>query len=325
MPNPSDPRHVYVGSVENPDVPGTTFDVYQLYDGAPGQNRVLEWKVNANDLSGNLIPGTLRDLGPPSSASVAQAPAPVTPPAPVTVPAPTPATPPPAPVVTPPPPAPASSGSFNAPVSQGTGTGTASGVVGGPVKGDPAHVYVGRNATGDAWQLIDAGGNVIEWYVPAGGDSRGPIIPGTTRNLGVPSNMTVAGNPATNSTPSTSPGASGTYNAPPPPTVVSNVQVGPISDPRHVYVSRDQNGDRWRVVDEGGKVVEWYTLPGAASGNVIPGSQRYTGATGTFTGTATTSTTPPTGAPATPAPAGAAAPGISLAVVAGVVLQLLNR
>jgi hypothetical protein len=323
MPNLSDSRHVYVGSIENPEVPGTTFDVYQIYDASA--NRVLEWKVNSDDLSGNVVNGSMRDIGPPSRYSVAQAPAPAasaTPPPSPTLPAPTPATPPPAPpdASTLPPAAPSS---FNAPVSQGTGTGTPSGVVGGPLKGDPSHVYVGRNSVGDAWQLIDAGGNVIEWYVPAGGDSRGPIIAGTTRNLGAPSQMTVAKGPATPSA-STGSGSSGSYNAPPPPASVSNVRVGPISDPRHTYVSRDENGDRWRVVDEGGNVVEWYTLPGAASGNVIAGTQRYTGAAGTPTGSATTSTTPPSGAPNTPAPAGAAAPGISLAVIAGLAIQLLK-
>jgi hypothetical protein len=58
----SDPRHKYVGR----DARG---DVWQLFDGV----NVVEWAVKIGDQSGAVINSSLRNLGPPSANTVAQA------------------------------------------------------------------------------------------------------------------------------------------------------------------------------------------------------------------------------------------------------------
>ena len=163
-----DARHKYVGT----DNRG---DVYQLYD--PAGDRVLEWAVAVNDDSRNVISGSLRDLGAPSSMTTAQRSdytAPTT----------------------------NNSNPSNAPgnatpgaVQTNQNTQTTAGA-GQPRQSDARHKYVGRLPGGnDVWQLFD-GVNVIEWQVK-GGDESGNIISGTARNLGAPSSMTVAQNDGT--------------------------------------------------------------------------------------------------------------------------------
>lgn len=163
-----DARHKYVGT----DGRG---DVYQVYD--PAGDRVLEWAVAVNDDSRNVIAGSLRDLGAPSSATTAQRSdytAPTT----------------------------NNSNPSNAPgnatpgaVRTNQNTQTTAGA-GQPRQSDARHKYVGRLPGGnDVWQLFD-GTNVIEWQVK-GGDESGNMISGTARILGAPSSMTVAQNDGT--------------------------------------------------------------------------------------------------------------------------------
>lgn len=285
MANPSDPAHKYVGTVADSDPnTGLYYDVYQLYDA--GQNRVLEWRVLADDLSGNIINGSLRDLGPPSRATIAQAPS--------------------------------VSGGEVAP-------GSTANIVRG-ITSDSRHIYLSRDANGDRWGMSD-GTTRLEWLVNFGAPS-GQILPGTLRNLG-PVVANPLPPPPVNSTPSTAPGANtvGTQAAPPPNTV-SNVPVGSITDPRHTYAGRDERGDKWRLVDEGGSVIQWYTLPGNSSGAKIPGSEtvvmlgsgRPNPSNGTGANTGNTGTNG-AGSPAAPAPAGT---GIGLITVLGVVLSALK-
>ena len=61
QPRAADSRHKYVGR----DSRG---DVWQIFDGT----NVIEWAVNAGDLSTNIIAGSGRNLGRPSPATVAQ-------------------------------------------------------------------------------------------------------------------------------------------------------------------------------------------------------------------------------------------------------------
>ncbi len=240
-----DPAHDYVGREE---LGGQLVDVWQLYD--PSRDRVLEWPVQAGDDSRNRI-GELRDLGPPSSMTVAQRPAGsggAQPPPngnPISLAKPT--------ILV----GTTASGQpikqlvdsgglvkqwiegngaildlVNAPSygtlfhttmtdapKPGTGTGIVSGgggtpppggtttpppsgggAPGLPVKGDPSHFYVGRDARGDVWQLyVSTPGDphfdhVLEWAVLPGHDSK-ELIAGTLRDIGPPSSMTVAQRP----------------------------------------------------------------------------------------------------------------------------------
>jgi hypothetical protein len=57
----ADPRHVYVGR-------DTRGDVWQIFDGT----NVLEWASPPGTNSGQIVPGTLRNLGAPSAATIAQ-------------------------------------------------------------------------------------------------------------------------------------------------------------------------------------------------------------------------------------------------------------
>lgn len=289
MPNISDSAHKYVGTIADSDPnTGLYYDVYQLYD--VSQNRVLEWRVLADDLSGNFINGSLRDLGPPSRATIAQAPQ--------------------------------SAATVAAP-------GSTANIQRG-ITSDPRHIYISRDANGDRWGLTDEGGTRIDWLVNFGAPS-GQVIPGTLRNLGASTlpPPPPPPPPPVNSAPANPPPAStvGTQAAPPANTV-SNVPVGSITDPRHTYAGRDERGDKWRLVDEGGSVIQWYTLPGNSSGAKIPGSETVvmlgsgrpnpTGGTGSNTGTGGTGGT---NGNAAPSPAGA---GIGLITVLGVVLSALK-
>ena len=290
-----DTSHKYVGT----DSRG---DVYQIFDGT----NVLEWAVKVGDDSRNVLPGSLVNLGPPSSMTTAQAPA-------ATVTTPT--------VTTPT--APASNTVNNSPAvvpapSIAANTDLAH------VAGDPSHKYVGTDSRGDVYQLFD-GTNVIEWAVKPGDDSRN-AIGGTIVNLGPPSSMTTAQAtpPATvvNNSPQTSvavPGAAstvpgtgtksqvatvdtpgnyslGTTSAAsigtpgvPGTTLVNNPATATVgetppraSSPRHKYVGRDARGDVWQLFD-GTNVIEWAVVPGDPSGNVIQGSLRNLGAPSNMT------------------------------------------
>ena len=111
------------------------------------------------------------------------------------------------------------------PATGGAGTGgggpngAASGVqtVGAVVPADAGarsytnHVYVGRDARGDVWQIFD-GNRVLEWAVKIG-DQSAAVIDSSLRDLGPPSNMTVAkGTTTTGTTPTagTTPTTTGT-------------------------------------------------------------------------------------------------------------------
>lgn len=125
---------------------------------------------------------------------------------------------------------------------------------GGKVQGDPSHVYVGREWVGtdlfDVWQLYRAeSGTVLEWRVKAGYDSRA-IIWSTYRDIGPPSNMTVAQAPA------------GVYSRTP-----------RKGDPSHWYVGTDYRGDGWQqYLASNGTVQQWFVAPGDDSRNIIAGS-----------------------------------------------------
>lgn len=162
-----DTSHKYVGT----DARG---DVYQLYD--PAGNRVLEWAVKPNADSRDIIAGTLRDLGPPSRMTIAQRTNANT--AGST--------------------GPGVPGNISGSTSSSGVPGTYQGDTGGTTEAgsaqarqaDTRHKYVGRDSRGDVWQIFD-GTNVIEWAVKAG-DLSSNIIPGSGRNLGRPSAMTIA-------------------------------------------------------------------------------------------------------------------------------------
>lgn len=163
-----DSRHKYVGT----DSRG---DVYQLYD--PSSDRVLEWAVKINDDSRNMIAGSLRDLGAPSSATTAQRTDYQAPTTNNSNPSTTPSN--------------ATPGAVK--TNQNTQT-TAGG--GQPRPTDARHKYVGRLSNGnDVWQLFD-GSNIIEWQT-LGGDESGNFIRETIKNLGAPSSATIAQNDGT--------------------------------------------------------------------------------------------------------------------------------
>jgi len=201
---PGSTGHVYVGT----DARG---DVWQLFDGT----RALEWAVNVNDDSRNVIAGTLRDLGAPvagPNGTIAQRPATggpgtggggpngtATPPPPSTV---------------------ATTTAGTIPTNTVTPNTVTATTARRP--GAAGHVYVGTDARGDVWQLFD-GTRVLEWAVNVNDDSRN-VIAGTLRDLGAPvagPNGTIAQRPTTGG-PGTGGGApNGTVTQPPPSTVVN--------------------------------------------------------------------------------------------------------
>jgi hypothetical protein len=248
-----DPSHKYVGS----DSRG---DVYQLVDAG---GNVIEWAVAPGDDSRNVLPGTIQNIGAPSSMTIAQ--------------------------------------NYVPPAS-----GVA--VSSGPRIGDASHKYVGSDSRGDVYQLVDAGGNVIEWAVAPGDDSRN-VIGSTLRNLGAPSSATVAQTyipPAQTPVPGggktvTQVIANGGTTLPPltattpartngvPGSIPQNQSSIPLSggnprqgDSRHKYVGRDSRGDVWQIFD-GANVIEWAVLPGDDSRNALPGTARNLGAPSTAT------------------------------------------
>jgi hypothetical protein len=279
--------HVYVGT----DSRG---DVWQFFDGS----RVLEWAVNVNDDSRNVIAGTLRDLGAPvagPNGTIAQATASTALPNAVT-PNPVPRTP--------------------------------------PQAAAAGHVYVGTDSRGDVWQFFD-GSRVLEWAVNVNDDSRN-VIAGTLRDLGAPvagPNGTIAQKPATGGPGTGGGGPNGTGAKAPPVSVapgttttaggvvggVRPADAGPVSDPRHKYVGRDTRGDVWQLFD-GSRVLEWAVKVGDASAAVLPGTYRDLGApsAGTVAQAAdlTPSAIPTTGTPAAAAETSKAAFYIGLGVVA---------
>lgn len=115
-----------------------------------------------------------------------------------------------------------------------------------PKQSDPRHVYVGRDSRGDVWQLIDEGGNVIEWAVAAG-DYSGNVVAGTIRNLKAPSANTIAQGPGPAPIGDTIP-----------------------DDPKHRYAGTAPNGDRYQLTDDGGNVIQWVVPFGADSRQIIP-------------------------------------------------------
>lgn len=305
-PTQGDPSHVFVGT----DWRG---DVWQLVDAG---GNVIEWAVAPGADSRSVISGTVVNLGKPSPMTIAQAPAanPIATPAATT-------TPPPAPAAATPKPTPTNTQTDDGPTYGGAGSGLPGGTIGNPVQGDSRHVYVGRDASGDVWQIWD-GANVIQWSVAPGDDSRN-VRQSTVRNLGPASSMTIA--QATPKTPApvqggTTPiGASGSganvpnsapanNTAPSANTAGTAAAPGRKSDPRHQYVGRDASGDLWQLVDEGGKTIQWSVIPGAESGAALSGTVKIT-ATG--------------GTPYT-APAANAAGGLGLIAVVGILSQLIN-
>lgn len=264
--NIGDTAHKYVGT----DGRG---DVYQLYDAASGN--VLEWAVKVNDDSRNIIPGSLRNLGAPSRATVAQAPA-----GNATLNTGTPGN-----QATP------TAGNQLASAAARTGgtplAANANAFAG--VIGDSSHKYVGTDSRGDVYQLYDAAGNrVLEWAVAVNADSR-DIIPGTLRDLGPPSGATIAQrtNASTaGSTGSAVPGnisgstafsgVPGSYQGDTGGTTQAGTGQPRQADTRHKYVGRDSRGDVWQIFD-GTNVIEWAVKAGDLSSNIIPGSGRNLG------------------------------------------------
>ena len=120
----------------------------------------------------------------------------------------------------------------------------------GPNQSDPRHIYVGRDYRGDVWQIVDSGGNVMEWATSPG-DPSGYAITGSVRNLGPASSMTTAQPPATVATP--------TGDKIP-------------DDASHRYVGTDANGDMYELTDAGGRIMRWYVRINDDSRNMIPGS-----------------------------------------------------
>ena len=287
-----DTSHKYVGS----DSRG---DVYQVFDGT----NVIEWAVKYGDDSRNVIAGTVVNLGPPSSMTVAQASDLAAKTGTDTAVAPASNT-----VTNSAPVVPAPSITANTAVAA--------------VVGDRSHKYVGTDARGDVYQLFD-GTNVIEWAVKPGDDSRNAIA-GTMVNLGPPSKMTVAQAPAAsvvNNTPAASTASPGAASSVPNPTggkvgvsvpsnsqlgtspavsngsvpgvpgstIVNNPSTAPVgdtppqkTDPRHKYVGRDQRGDVWQIFD-GTNVLEWAVKPGDPSGAVIAGTLTNLGPPSNYT------------------------------------------
>jgi hypothetical protein len=297
-PNRSDPAHVYVGR----DGRG---DVWQLVDAG---GNVIEWATVAGAPSGNVIPGSVANLGAPSSMSVAQGP---------TAPA----------AATPAPGDPShkyvgsqngndiwqmvdgagrtiqwavrinddsrnmlpNSASVTQPAGSSAPNYTAAGVVtmqpvnvtpgtpgGGPATtptASPVHKYQGSDGKNDFYSLVDEGGKMISWAVPIGADSRA-VTPGTLRQ-GLPVSIK-----QTYTTPGPDsgmgiPGSVEINNGPGPYTGTA----GPPkqSNPLHVYVGRDSRGDVWQLIDEGGIVIEWAVAAGDESSNAIAGSARSLG------------------------------------------------
>jgi hypothetical protein len=121
-----------------------------------------------------------------------------------------------------------------------------------PDRSDPAHVYVGRDGRGDVWQLVDAGGNVIEWATVAGAPS-GNVIPGSVANLGAPSSMSVAQGPTAPAAATPAPG-----------------------DPSHKYVGSQNGNDIWQMVDGAGRTIQWAVKMNDDSRNMLPNSASVT-------------------------------------------------
>lgn len=260
-----DPAHKYVGQDERGQV-------WQTFDAA--QNRVLEWAVAPGNDSRNIIGGSLRDLGAPSSMTIAQAPAGSTLNAPTSTAIPT-----------------TTNRDTSAPAQATTLPTSAPAAAVSRIVGDARHKYVGTDNRGDVYQLYDpAGDRVLEWAVAVNDDSRN-VISGSLRDLGAPSSMTTAQRsdytaPTTNnSNPSNAPG-----NATPG-AVQTNQNTQTTagagqprqSDARHKYVGRLPGGnDVWQLFD-GVNVIEWQVKGGDESGNIISGTARNLGAPSSMT------------------------------------------
>lgn len=260
-----DPAHKYVGQDERGQV-------WQTFDAA--QNRVLEWAVAPGNDSRNIIGGSLRDLGAPSSMTIAQAPAGSTLNAPTSTAIPT-----------------TTNRDTSAPAQATTLPTSAPAAAVSRIVGDARHKYVGTDGRGDVYQVYDpAGDRVLEWAVAVNDDSRN-VIAGSLRDLGAPSSMTTAQRsdytaPTTNnSNPSNAPG-----NATPG-AVQTNQNTQTTagagqprqSDARHKYVGRLPGGnDVWQLFD-GVNVIEWQVKGGDESGNIISGTARNLGAPSSMT------------------------------------------
>lgn len=117
---------------------------------------------------------------------------------------------------------------------------------------DPRHVFVGNDWRGDVWQVVDEGGNVIEWATPPGAPST-DVIPLSVANLGPVSVMTVAQAPVMPVL-SFLPGAGDKIP----------------DDKAHVYQGYDKIGDIYSMTDAAGNLVTWHVALNDDSRNAIP-------------------------------------------------------
>lgn len=122
--------------------------------------------------------------------------------------------------------------------------------------GDPSHHYIGKDSNGnDVYQLVDEAGNLVQWSVKPGDDSRN-AIDGT---VNYPTTKTQQPN---------------TVNPP------TQTQTGPANtapaEPTHVFIGHDINGnDVYQLIDEAGNTVQWVAKHGDDSNNAIAGTIHY--------------------------------------------------
>jgi hypothetical protein len=228
----------------------------------------------------------------------------------------------------------------------------------------PGHKYVGTQGNYDLWQLLDPAGTLLGWSVIIGHDSR-EIVPGTLHIIST-GNATTATGAQINASGSptggvggggvgggvagtaTTPGSSAATGTIQPtnsgatntglPTPGSNTNPTPTAglhiqgNVRHKYIGSTGGYDIWQLVDEDNNIVEWASLMGRSSLEVVPGSSHYVTASvpsGTvIIGPVTTATpTPPTSPTGTAVVAATASPVgqlVGWGSLAGLAFELLK-
>lgn len=143
---------------------------------------------------------------------------------------------------------------------------------------DPTHRLVGTdNAGNQVYRLTDEGGNVVQWTVKRGDDSRN-AIPGTMQyvsgSYNQPTTVANGNTPAVTQGGPVARGGPGTGG-----TGTTSTQTTTAGNPTHLFVGRDRYGnDVYQLTDEGGNLVEWAVKHGDDSRTAIAGTVKYVNA-----------------------------------------------
>ena len=204
-PTPGDPSHVFVGT-------DSSGDKWKVWDG----NRWVQWSVLPGDDSRNVISGSIVSSG-----------------------------------TTPPPP------NSTAPAANAAAVAY--------VVGDSSHRYQGSSNGMDFYQTTDSAGNIVNWAVKMGDDSRKPL----------PGSVSVVQKTSTAATSTTSATSTTATNA----AAVAYV----VGDSSHRYQGSSNGMDFYQTTDSAGNIVNWAVKMGEDSRKPLPGSVSVVQKTSTST------------------------------------------